>query len=589
MARSISGVSIILTSYNYGRFIGRAIDSARASDAPDLEIVIVDNASSDDSWDVIQAAAGQDPRIRAFRNETNIGMIGHHVRGLELASKPRVLFLSADDYLLPGHLARLVAAHTQYPDIDNFFTAYVHVDQNDQLIRFLGHVGHTRGSYFGGRNEFADLLTHDCYACTPTTLFDRAELLAHGGFDPDIICGDYDTYLRLAANGARFGFLNVAGVAVRIHAAEVTGEERYVATGKQFLEQLLLLERHLVASNLERIAGREQGIANLLIAKMHNLRKYPDVAGPILERAQPRVDAVIEQLNQSRKRHLAAARPSEPSISVILTVTDDADAMLRTLDSLQGQDYGNWDLVLVTNASTALLPLYLDRAAGIPIRTVDHGAARSEAVSLNDGITLAGGEIVTYAEAGGTWPPGHLERIARHFSSAHIEALIVPVDFVARQTDGTLHGTGEVARIAGFGGSAIANEAALVGEGVPIAGFAHRRSVVDRYGRFEESLPHLATAEFVMRLFSVVSVGLDDAMPVTVHRRIDRPVAALADPAGYVRALQAIYDARPADAPTGARRQLHLGRIASELHAIANDAPAHGVLSFARAARGIAE
>jgi O-antigen biosynthesis protein len=211
----VSGVSILIPSYNYARYLKRAIDSARAQAAADLEIVIGDNASTDDSWAIIEAAAAEDTRIRAFRNETNIGMVANARRVLELATKERVLYLSADDYLLPGHIATLVAAHEAHPEIDYFFTSYVRVDEEDRFVSHMGHRGHLRASYFGGRNEFADLLTFDCYACLPTTLCRREDLLDHV-LPPGLVAGDLYYYLRLAAAGRRFGFIDKVSAVMRL-------------------------------------------------------------------------------------------------------------------------------------------------------------------------------------------------------------------------------------------------------------------------------------------------------------------------------------------------------------------------------------
>ncbi|HTU70579.1 MAG TPA: glycosyltransferase [Candidatus Baltobacteraceae bacterium] len=581
MNAPFSGVSIVITSYNYGRFLARTIASACAQQAEDLEIVVVDNASTDDSWTIVEGYAARDARLRAYRNPENIGMIGNHVRGLELATKDRVLFLSADDYLLPGHVARLVAAHGAYPDIDYFYTSYVHVDENDRFLRHLGHVGHLRGSYTGGRNEFADLLTHDCYMCTPTTLFDRRELLARGGFDPDIICGDYDTYLRLAAAGASFGFIDTVGAAIRIHAQEVSGRERFLATGKQFLEQLLLLERYLTEENLPKIAGREQGVANLLLAKANNLRTYPDVASQILPAAQPRVDLIFATLSRNRDKYLAAPLTKNAGISVVFEAAGDPLSVLATLEALSEQRYTDWNLVIAADGAIDFAPLFEDRARTLRSRLVVHRAPPNRATSLNDALSLASDEIIVYAEPGVRWPSDHLERIAAGFASAKIDALVVRAHLIA------IRGDDVVTRIDDFAGSSVANRTAAVGEGIPLAAFAHRRSVIDRFGRFDERLQHLADFDFITRVFGSVNVRIDDESTVTIARPFDRPSPPLQDPRGYVAALQAIYNARPVQPETAARRRTHLQRIVSELNAIGAGSSPRDPIKFAEIARGL--
>lgn len=560
MQAAFSGISIIITSYNYGRYLSRAIDSARAQDVPNLEIVVVDNASTDESWEIAQAAGACDPRVRPYRNDANIGMVPNHIRGAELATQPKILFLSADDYLLPGHVARLLAVHREHPEIDYIFTGYFHVDENDRPLGYMKHVGHPYGSYFGGRNEFADLLTYDNYTCMSTTIFDRAEFLEHP-FDPQIIAGDYDRYLTLAESGAVFAFLDVAGVAFRIHSAEYSGKNRYMATGKQLLDHLCILEKHLTQANGDKIAGREQGIANLVLAKVQNLAQFPEIAAPVMAQAQPRIDAVIAFLNESRGRFLAAPKTSDPRISIVLAQSDDLGALLTTVESIHAQTYANKEVVFVTNGSNNAAPFVLDRLRDVPVRVVYHSGSSSRGTSLNDALMLCGGEIVAYADPGVAWHPGHLQRLAQDFHTQPIDGLIVRADYVLYGSESLTADDVEIARIDSFVGSNTANEAVLVGEGIPLSAFAHRRALIDRIGRFNGTLAYLTDFDFVSRVFQTAPIGFDETLTVTLRQSANSVPAALRDPSGYLDELQALYERHPVDAEIAQRRERHVARM----------------------------
>lgn len=560
MGGPISGVSIVLTSYNYGRFISRTLASASAQRGDNIEIVVVDNASTDDSWSIIQSWAAKDDRIRAYRNDENIGMIANHVRGLNLATRERVLFLSADDYLLPGHVSRLLSAHSQHPEIDYFFTTYAHVDENDAFLRFLGHIGHLRGSYFGGRNEFADLLTYDCYTCTPTTLFDRAQMVAQGGFDPNVICGDLEAYLRLSGSGARFGFIDTVGVAVRMHSAEVTGKERYVATGKQLLDHLYLLERYLAPKYELLVRGREIGIARLLQAKMNNLAAYP-VAQEILAAEKPRIDAIVARLNDLRSRTLAERPALSPLVSVVAIADDDVNGTAHLRKQLEKQTYANWELIVATHGSYDASPLIQDRAEDRTL-TITYRSAHSRAAMLNDMARLASGDVVTYADTTIEWPENHLQRIVAALSDTRIDALCVPVDLVVTRAGA------DVARYPNYYGGDVAEKSARVGEAVPLTSLAHRRRLFDVAGYFEESLAHLVDFEFVQRVFAHGPLGIDDSAALTQRMSYDSLHPALSDPNTYVSSLRAIYEGRPVDETATQQRLAHFNRLNSELRAL---------------------
>ncbi len=574
-------VSIIVTSYNYARFLPRAIASARAQSVPGLEIVVVDNASTDGSWDIIQNAAAEDSRIRAYRNDTNIGMVQNHNRGLELARGERVLFLSADDILLPGHLARLIAAHDQHPEIDYFYTTYFKVDENEKILEFVGHVGHLHGSSAGGRNEFADLLTYDCYMCTPTTLWNRSELLADGGFDAGLVAGDLELCLRLAARGKRFAFLDSAGVCIRVHPGEITGEHNYVSTGRQLLDHLYLLERFIVDANKQLIAGREHGIARLLNAKINNLRAYPQTASAILPKEQHRIDAIAQRLSGLLVQSRSAPSAAEASLSIILICSDDTQRAIDAIEMIERQRYANAELVLVIDSARDMGPMLWAHTGGIRTRMVAHRGALRRAVSLNDALKLANGDLIVYCDPAVRWPEGHLKRVAQTFATNQIDTLVAPVDVEA------VDGASVVALYERFLGAPLAETGAPLGESIPLPAVAHRRRVIDQLGTFDERLPHGGDLEFVRRLLLRTPVGLQQNAAITLRQNIDEIHPALTDPNGYVAALEAIYASQQIDQQAQLHAAAHVDHVRRAINRAVRSVDAGGLFQFRRALRGM--
>ena len=100
------GVSIIVLNYNYGRFLAEAIESALKQNHPLCEVIVVDDASTDHSRDVI---ARYGDRIRPVLRETNDGQIPALEDAWPLARHPILIFLDADDILFP-HAAATVAS-----------------------------------------------------------------------------------------------------------------------------------------------------------------------------------------------------------------------------------------------------------------------------------------------------------------------------------------------------------------------------------------------------------------------------------------------------------------------------------------------
>ena len=100
--------SICIPNYNYGRYIGETIGSVLAQGWSDFEIVVVDNASTDDSVAVVEAI-GSD-RVHLFRNRYNVGFAPNLDRAAERASNDYVIMLSSDDLMRSAALATYAAA-----------------------------------------------------------------------------------------------------------------------------------------------------------------------------------------------------------------------------------------------------------------------------------------------------------------------------------------------------------------------------------------------------------------------------------------------------------------------------------------------
>jgi glycosyltransferase involved in cell wall biosynthesis len=101
-------VSVLIPSYNGASYIASAIDSVLQQDGVDLEIIVVDDNSTDGTVSIVERY--DDPRVRLFQNAANLGPESNWNRALELAEGAYIKLLPQDDLLLPGCLAAQVAA-----------------------------------------------------------------------------------------------------------------------------------------------------------------------------------------------------------------------------------------------------------------------------------------------------------------------------------------------------------------------------------------------------------------------------------------------------------------------------------------------
>jgi glycosyltransferase involved in cell wall biosynthesis len=108
---SLPLVSVILINYNYGRFLKQAAVSVFEQTYPNIEFIIVDNASTDESVDVLLAISKQYPATAILRRSDNGGQSLAAKDGFEASSGEYVVFLDADDFLLPSCIATHVFVH----------------------------------------------------------------------------------------------------------------------------------------------------------------------------------------------------------------------------------------------------------------------------------------------------------------------------------------------------------------------------------------------------------------------------------------------------------------------------------------------
>ena len=110
-------VSVVVPCYNYGTFLPSAVASALDQQGVDVDVLIVDDASTDDSAAVAHRLAAADDRVDVLVHETNRGHIATYNDGLSKVSGDYVVLLSADDMLVPDSLTRAAALLDAHPRI----------------------------------------------------------------------------------------------------------------------------------------------------------------------------------------------------------------------------------------------------------------------------------------------------------------------------------------------------------------------------------------------------------------------------------------------------------------------------------------
>src|SRR5579884_1695444 len=111
----MSQVDVVIPCYNYARFLHQCVQSVLSQEGVDVRVLIIDDASKDETPQVGAALAAQDKRVEFRRHRTNHGHIATYNEGLiDWAAGEFSLLLSADDVLIPGSFARAVKLLSQH-------------------------------------------------------------------------------------------------------------------------------------------------------------------------------------------------------------------------------------------------------------------------------------------------------------------------------------------------------------------------------------------------------------------------------------------------------------------------------------------
>lgn len=140
--RELPLVSILIPVYQRENFIAAAIECAQRQTYENIEIVIVDNASSDRTWEICQAYAAKDKRVRVYRNEVNVGPVGNWKRCIDYARGYYVKILWSDDEIAPEYLDKAVAVFNE-GDVAFVFTSAIIGSEFDYNAKAHYRYGNT--------------------------------------------------------------------------------------------------------------------------------------------------------------------------------------------------------------------------------------------------------------------------------------------------------------------------------------------------------------------------------------------------------------------------------------------------------------
>lgn len=229
-------ISVCIPTYNRAALLKECLASLVRQTFRDVEIIVSDNCSTDDTQAVIAACA--DPRLRSYRNDTNIGPYPNLNRLLELAQGEYVCILHDDDLYAPEFLEREARMLDEHPRAGMVHCAVREVDEQGRQRQVVRAYPTTR--ILDGKQEFVRYLQGHNVCCS-SVMARRTVYRDAGPFDARYLTADFLMWMKLALRG------DVAYIAdplldMRVHPNAVTS---WLAPSRWHEEFIAILEEGL--------------------------------------------------------------------------------------------------------------------------------------------------------------------------------------------------------------------------------------------------------------------------------------------------------------------------------------------------------
>lgn len=319
-------VTVIIPTYERAGFVETAIESVLQQDHPEVELIVLDDGSTDETPAVLSRIAERvDPERFRWARHDNVGQAATINRGLELARGELVGYLSSDDYLLPGAISRLVDAAEQCPDAEVVYPWCHVVDETDRVTDTLEYVEHT----------LVDAVRWGACLIGSGALVRRRFYERVGGWDPSYrTCPDFEWWLR--GGDVRFVCVREPLAVWRGHEGSLTSTSD---TREKLAELLRVLDELFARDDLPEavVAVRHQAYAAVLIT-CGGLLQRPDDDEPrfaVYDRVGHRWSASARHAREDAVAWLAEqARRFEHQVQVTEVMSEERYRTAKALESV---------------------------------------------------------------------------------------------------------------------------------------------------------------------------------------------------------------------------------------------------------------
>lgn len=210
----MSRVSIVIPTYNRAALLQKTLDSALRQTYRDIEVIVIDNASEDETPEVMAGYRERDPRVKYIRKPVNKGMVDSYNMGYRLSAGEFVRFLDSDDLLVPEATALQVDLMDKNPGVDLVYSRYFFIDAQNRKLCL------SESPPMGDEEVMRRMLQFNFVQMNSALMRRKVMgMTADGPYDQNVPSGasDWVFLLNLLLNGSRLIGLEQPLLLYRIH------------------------------------------------------------------------------------------------------------------------------------------------------------------------------------------------------------------------------------------------------------------------------------------------------------------------------------------------------------------------------------
>lgn len=449
--------SLIMRNYNKGLFIQEAIESVLAQTIQDWQLIIVDDASTDNSVEVIQPYL-RDSRIELIQHETNCGASQAALTGIAAVRAEIFGELDSDDALAPEALERMIQAHLKHPECGFIYSQHTICDiklkpvksgfcrpipAGQTTIEAAGRISAFRTYKL---RDYKKTAMHDIELISaedkdmyhkmeevagihyvPDSLYfirEHPQSLGRGGFQPVVgwLCwgrAKINAYIRRSRNEANMQNRDPEKI-FEEHLKNVLNLDAHI----QFLFQISVKHRDILARELPipsdlSFAAEDQVVLWIAIhasmRKMLQILKNHGILQSLCRKNQRKTPALCEEKSQTTvvSHSLKPADSPPPYVSVYMAAYNAQSYIRKAIESVLDQTFKDFELIIVDDGSTDGTEEAIRSFSDPRIRFVRQ-AHQNFAAAMNHAIRLSRGEFILGVDSDDYIESDYIQRLLEY-------------------------------------------------------------------------------------------------------------------------------------------------------------------------------